>query len=128
MIPLFPTTCLLLSLLFILTLHHRKLRSLFAPKPASYTHLLPNHHLPIHSDDNINNNINTNTSPAELPLSPNPATPLSKYFNPDTGLLYGCVMEPPSPRVPLLQEEEGEEGWVDVVVERVVGWVLVRVV
>ncbi|PWY90804.1 hypothetical protein BO70DRAFT_349367 [Aspergillus heteromorphus CBS 117.55] len=106
--PIFPTICLLLSLIFLACLHHRAIRSYFAPQHAPYTRL--DHHS------------------EEFPSEPsNPTSPLAKYFDPTTDLLRSHILEPPSPCLPLWEEDIEEEGWVDRAVDRVVGWVIVRV-
>ena len=55
---------------------------------------------------------------------------MSRYFHPDTGLLYDSVLEPPSPVTPLWEHEmhvrvvegRGLRAWVDRAVEYGVGW------
>ncbi|OOF94782.1 hypothetical protein ASPCADRAFT_6460 [Aspergillus carbonarius ITEM 5010] len=115
--PLIPTISLLISLLFLL-IRHRKpiLCALFSrPKPPHpetyYTRLPPTHELE-HS-----------TTHRE---SDPPETPLTKYFDPNTFLVYKGVLEPPSPVIgyELNDNEEGDEGWVDRVVDSVVNWMV----
>ncbi|PYH31131.1 uncharacterized protein BO87DRAFT_379286 [Aspergillus neoniger CBS 115656] len=63
-----------------------------------------------------------------------PATPLSRYFDPDSSVIYPGVMEPPFPIIPEMgddcysvdgDEDEGE--WVDGMVDSVVKWVVEKV-
>lgn len=63
-----------------------------------------------------------------------PATPLSRYFDPDTSVIYPEVMEPPFPLIPEMEEDcysvygdEDEWEWVDGVVDSVVKWVVEKV-
>lgn len=63
-----------------------------------------------------------------------PATPLSRYFDPDTSVIYPEVMEPPFPSIPEMEEDyysadgvEDEGEWVNGMVDSVVKWVVEQV-
>ncbi|GKZ66849.1 hypothetical protein AnigIFM50267_000937 [Aspergillus niger] len=126
MIPLFPTTCLLLSLLFILIQHRKAIRSIFRKHTTrSYTRL------PIHEHevelDHLHRDYRLTTNSPAYP----PATPLSRYFDPDTSVIYPEVMEPPFPSIPEMEEDhysadgdEDEGEWVNGMVDSVVKWVV----
>ncbi|OJJ72456.1 hypothetical protein ASPBRDRAFT_54295 [Aspergillus brasiliensis CBS 101740] len=133
MIPLFPTTCLLLSLLFLLIQHRKAIRSIFrkqTPSTTSYTHL------PIHQHEVEVDHLHRDHHPQSTTNNNNPpATPLSRYFDPETSVVYPEVMEPPFPDIAEMEEDdysvtgenEDEGEWVNGVVDSVVKWVVERV-
>ncbi|RAK89985.1 hypothetical protein BO79DRAFT_244844 [Aspergillus costaricaensis CBS 115574] len=129
MIPLFPTTCLLLSLLFLLIQHRKAIRSIF----RKYT--TPNYsRLPVYQHevelDHLHRDHQFTTNGYVAP----PATPLSRYFDPDTSVIYPGVMEPPFPIIPEMSDDcysvdgdEDEGEWVNEMVDSVVKWVVKKV-
>ncbi|PWY96387.1 hypothetical protein BO94DRAFT_541212 [Aspergillus sclerotioniger CBS 115572] len=117
MLPLIPIISLLISLLFLLIRHRKSILSvLFSrPKPAAaaenYTRLPSNE--PEYSNTHRESNI--------------PETPLTKYFDPDTSIIYKGILEPPSPVVsPVIRDslEEENKGWMDRIVVSLVDWMV----
>ncbi|RAL12745.1 uncharacterized protein BO97DRAFT_414095 [Aspergillus homomorphus CBS 101889] len=126
--PFFPLICLILSFIFclyrlqtpILTYYRRRRHH------QRQHNLTQDHYLPLAIDDSHRDSLTSSQShntqitahhPEELRALPDsvpPATPLSRYFDPQTALLYGHVFErrtvPPSPRWEREMEFRGRGG------------------
>ncbi|PYH48861.1 uncharacterized protein BP01DRAFT_388697 [Aspergillus saccharolyticus JOP 1030-1] len=116
-IPLFPATCLILSFIFCLYRLRASIATCyrhFRRQHNHYTPLAPEDRTPPPPTSSLSSVL---SSPAALSFAQEavaiPATPLSKYFDPQTNLLYDYVLERRvSPSLPVWEDEvKMKQGW-----------------